>query len=528
MLAALQCFQWMFTALATRRVWIHIAAEMQAGKTGVVTALIRLMLKNAQKLRITPDRIFVLTGMSDDAWKKQTQVRLPACLRANVHHNGGLSKTAAKLISLNEREGGLRNILIVLDESHIASAKNNLPNKLIYCTIRNLVPVSEWEERNIRFITISATDPAKVLVMASSEVPCRIVRLQTTADYQSVRTLKESGRVRPVGRFGDIHTDAAVAELKRAVSTFTTPRYHILRVRAGKHADCKERLEREFPGCRVEQWDATRKATGGSEEASTVSMKDINELLEQEPPRTTFILLKNMFYAAKTVEDKYVGVFWDRVGGKDDTNLQSLLGRACGYGKSKDTIIYCSEQTVDNYISFWKELCSNPEFPAELEVPVNRVDKKMAGIKATAQGGAGCKVGASVTYATPFSGGGSGSSGGGGSSSTREVANENDFDHEWKEFATWEEARAWGGSTIRRVESGEDGFVLSSADGPKKKLRYDDIMRIKSGKKTANMDWKKLKSLREGGRPAHRLYVGYRNEHDATTAVYVVRRLWKK
>ena len=37
-----------------------------------------------------------------------------------------------------------------------------------------------------------------------------------------------------------------------------------------------------------------------------------------------------MFYAAKRLHDEHAGIFFDRVGAKDDTNLQSLLGRACG------------------------------------------------------------------------------------------------------------------------------------------------------------------------------------------------------
>ena len=48
-LAAAQCFLAFFVKLVART-WIHLAAEMQAGKTGVVTTLIRLLLSNAPKL----------------------------------------------------------------------------------------------------------------------------------------------------------------------------------------------------------------------------------------------------------------------------------------------------------------------------------------------------------------------------------------------------------------------------------------------------------------------------------------------
>lgn len=49
LLAALQVFAWLFVN-STKRVWVHLAAEMQAGKTGVIAAVARLVLSNAKRL----------------------------------------------------------------------------------------------------------------------------------------------------------------------------------------------------------------------------------------------------------------------------------------------------------------------------------------------------------------------------------------------------------------------------------------------------------------------------------------------
>jgi hypothetical protein len=524
MFAALQCFQWFFTALADRRrAWVHLAAECQAGKTGAVTGLIRLVLANAPKIGITAQRIFVTTGMSDDAWKKQTRERLPHCLRENVHHNGSLQKVREQIARLASRDGGLRNILILIDESHIASSVGNRPNKMIYDAVRAYAPKpEEWAALNIRFLTISATDPAKVLTMETSEVPSQVVRLQTTDAYQSVQKLQDAGRLRPVEDFGDLHKEKALQELKRAVATYATPRYHVLRPRAGKQAEVMELLQREFPGCAVTGWDATRKQKKGDDGSSMTSFADINDLLSQAPEKHHFVLLKNMLYAAKTLDDTFVGVLWDRVGGKDDTNLQSLLGRACGYGKSKDTIVYASQQTVSNYIGFWKELCSNPAFSAELDVPAARVDKKMPGIKSDGTNDGGCIVRTTTTHATPFN---TAVTTGGNSSEeearpAREVANEDNFASEWREFATFEEARQWA-PNVHTKKTDENGFYLTSTTAGARKLRYDEIIAMEGGKKTANLPWKALKV----GHAVHRLYVGYKDEHDPTTAVFIVRKL---
>jgi hypothetical protein len=527
LLAALQCFNHFFSALSNK-VWVHLAAEMQAGKTGVLNALIRLVLKNQRLLKINPDHIFVLTGMGDNAWRKQTQIRLPRCIRENVHHNKTLNKARDAIYRLSAEEGGLSNILIVLDESHIASNINNRPNSIIFQAIHSLCPMEQWQGRNIRFLTISATDPSKVLAIKDQNkpLPSAVVRLQTTPDYQSIASLRLQGRIRAVETFGDVHTPKAINEIARAVlEEFEgAPLYHILRPRQNKQSDVIRQLQERFPDALIVPWDSTQKpknSNGGDASSASSDLDDINSLLTQEPERTTFILLKNMFYAAKTLNDQHVGILYDRVGGKDDTNLQSLLGRACGYGKSKRTVIYCSSQTILNYEACWRELCSNPRCPAELsDVPASRLEKKMTGVVVSrAHGGAGTSLSVSARHATPL-GAGIGSSASASDSSTkREKANEDDFSSEWQEFASFAQAKAFA-SRIKEPEM-KEGFYHSSTTGHAKKLRYDEVLAMKGGKKTANLPWSKLAV----GKSVPRLYVCYRNTEDPTSAVFVVRRL---
>jgi len=379
LLAALQIFLWFFIA-DTNRTWVHLAAEMQAGKTGVVSALIRLIFTNITRTRITPERIFILTGMSDNAWIKQTCERLPENVRNGVAHSGGFSKIQHKLRSL-ARDDNLRDILIVLDESHIASLGRNRPNMLIYQEVERLCPREQWKERNIHILTISATDPAKSSICLENS-SSRVVRLLTNEKYQSVECLNTSGRIRYNDTFGDLHEAKAIVELQRAVAEFTEPLYHILRPRVGKQKKVEELLTIAFPGCLIIPWDSTTKLVENDGETSSTVITDINDLLEVQPERHTFILLKNMFYASKTMDDTHVGVLWDRKGGKDDTNLQSLLGRALGYEKSKRTVVYTSKETVENYLTFWKDAIAGLPLPTGIPIEkIDRLDKKMAGVQ---------------------------------------------------------------------------------------------------------------------------------------------------
>jgi hypothetical protein len=182
----------------------------------------------------------------------------------------------------------------------------------------------------------------------------------------------------------------------------------------GKTEVVIEILRKEFPGACVIPYNSKSKSLApaggaGAPDAGSVSSdddsEDINDTLKNAPEQHTFIVIKNMFYAAKTLNDAYVGVLWDRLGKKDDTNLQSLLGRACGYGKNKRTIIYASQSTTENYILFWRELCSSVKAePIIGDMTASELRGKMPGVAAhrAATGGGTC-LSSSVTAAAPMS-----------------------------------------------------------------------------------------------------------------------------
>jgi hypothetical protein len=530
LLAAYQIFI-QFFVVRTMKAWVHLGAEMQAGKTGVVAGLIRLVLANFSKLRIVPTNIFVITGMSDKAWKKQTKERLIPDVRDGVEHNSPqLTRIAANIKKIAERNGGeLRNILVIIDESHIAASDNNRPNSIIFNTIKECSPREKWVENNIRILTISATDPAKVLDITYSPITdVAVVRLQTTPEYQSVETLMTEERI--IAIHGDIHTDWGIDCIRGIIDVQYDNEhlYHILRPKAVNYKRSYDRLCTEFPDADIMTWDSSSRGscgTGysiGTDASSSVSELDINDILAEKPERTTFIILKNMFYAAKTMNDEYVGILYDRVGGKDDTNLQSLLGRACGYGKSKRTFIFTSQQTVDNYISCWKELCSKKGFPPQVrDIPAKLLNKKMQNVNATQRRAIGTQL-YTVSTSSLISGGGSASAAAAAMPrpAPRQTANEDNFESEWHEFSTFEQLRADFPDVTEKTKN-TDGFYLSSTSKSLTVLTYDSIMGMKNGKKTANMNPNKMII----GHIYTRHYVGYKNIEDPSSAVFFVRRV---
>jgi hypothetical protein len=102
----------------------------------------------------------------------------------------------------------------------------------------------------------------------------------------------------------------------------------------------------------------------------------------------------------------------------------------------------------------------------------------------------------------------------------RAPISEDDFESEWVEFETFEEAKAWG-KNIRAKEVDANGFVLSSSNGSARKLLIRDVQQLKAGKKTAQMPTNHKKR----GDKRDRLYVQYSDENDPKSCKWIVHRL---
>lgn len=387
-LSALQVFLHFFGM--PQRVWIHLAADMQAGKTGVLSALIRLMLTNFIRVSMNTDSIFICTGMSDNDWRKQTCSRMIRDIRSNVFHNKGLTRLAATL-RMKAAKGTFANILVAIDESHLAMNISNRPAQQIFDTLRDLCPVEEWSARNIRLLTISATDPASVLAAGTMRGLAYVVPLRTDSDYQSIMKLKAAGRLINTFDLRDYVSVKRLTDFIKSKYASTPNMYHIIRPRPSKAKDVEDYLRALVTGCDIIQWNSTSNAARSAAEVESDSLSeggdDINTRLSMEPVAPTFIIIKNMFYAAKTLRDRYVGVLHDRIAGKDDTNLQSLAGRACGYGKSERTVVFTTMSTIENYLDVWSKLTARSG--AVVDGSVRALHGKMPGVVATTTGNDG-------------------------------------------------------------------------------------------------------------------------------------------
>jgi hypothetical protein len=527
-LAALEIMAWMFGT--SNKCWIHIAAEMQAGKTGVINALIRLILipSNFKKIQISPQNVFIITGMNDNAWKKQTKDRMPKDIHQNIHHLNGL-KHVRLAMDKKASTSGFKNILVVLDESHIASAISNTPSREVFNQMRELCPVENWAENNIRLITISATDPAAVIGCGDFVSMARVVHLRTSEAYQSVEKLRDQNRLHDTF---NLKTEKDIEKLVNIIKdkfSETPNLYHIIRVPRVKDGCLEAHLRKLVLGCNVISWDSKSNAKALDEASSSGSqlVDDINEILENEPNVPTFILIKNMFYAAKSLDDQYCGVLFDRSSSKDDTNCQSLLGRACGYGHSSRTHIYTNLQTVRRYIEIWSKLKPTDDMIIPIYDP-KMLTRKMAGIMASSHTN-GVQITVSPRRAIPMTACIDGGSSGGRPLLHKVQASEDNFDSIWSDwFDNEDECNKWWGNNggrPQKLKRNSDGFVLCSAQ-KSGVLDVVDIEKIRSGKKTANSS--KTPDKMKIGEKAFRRYGAYIDVNDNTTVRFCVHIIIRK
>ena len=88
-------------------------------------------------------------------------------------------------------------------------------------------------------------------------------------------------------------------------------------------------------------------------------IKKLFENLKNKPEKNTFILIKNMLGASKTLDDTYIGSVHESFPAKKDYNseVQGLPGRICGWTKRRGKDgprIYCDGFILEKYIDLYK------------------------------------------------------------------------------------------------------------------------------------------------------------------------------
>lgn len=362
LLAAYRIFYEMFCA-PNQRVMILLAAWFQGGKTGVLQALTRLIMTNAKKLQ-NRYGLGILTAMSDISWLDQTCARLLTELKDQIYHLPTLHKLEKNIDEIVKAEGHVKNMVLIDDESRIGSRTVNRKGTVLNL-IKTTSPYETWRERGIRYLFVDATDAACALNIATLKQHglATSIRLELPPSYLSIEKLNEQGRIHSAY---DLRKEENVVRFYKEIQEHygTEPLWHLIRmppIQKGGYTLAKDNLEKVFgQAFTICRWDSEEQEIDSesieSGYESDGEPKDINTILEHAPLKPTLILIKNMFYAGKTLTDTHVGAMHDRCSERDDVTGQSFAGRASGHNRSSRTRVWTNVSGITRLCEHWRNI----------------------------------------------------------------------------------------------------------------------------------------------------------------------------
>lgn len=340
-----------------------VVSKTQSGKTGSMCATIKRYLEQEPPYnRIPIENIYIITGLSSCEWVDQTKTRIPLCMKNRLFHRNQLYNFADEIRDK-------KNILIIIDEIHIATKKN----QIIYAIFESagLLNKSKLYENDIKILEYSATPDGTIYdLMKWNDASCKIIG-EAGDGYISCYNLFKMGRVKQykplchtenavhktVNAFNEKMIFKNIEEIKEDIIGYPKPLYHIIRTKTGFIQDTIiENFKRVF---NVYCYDFIRH-DGESE------IKDINRIISIKPEKHTFIFIKEMLRCSKTLEKKYIGILYDRYRPENQTDdsviIQGLIGRNTGYDNNGISICYTNIESIKKYEKLWRSNFEDTSF----------------------------------------------------------------------------------------------------------------------------------------------------------------------
>lgn len=298
-------------------------APMQWGKTGVLFYVADEMVRKGNVNGYS--NVFLLTGMSDNDWRKQTRERAPEEMKGNILHRGNLNR-AAKRISEN-----IRDALFIVDECHFGALRGMTLYRFFQKV--GIYNIEMMRTRNLRILQTSATPEISLINAQSwpSELHT-LIKPDIPVSYFGVKDILASDTFH--------HSlENRIEEAFQYIAKMKTPKYHIFRINARRPEDRHSVI-------------TLAKKNGYMLRKHDCSIRKSNRVTDDEmrttPKTHTIILVKNMWKAAKTFPSDHIGLIMSGMSDSPAVEAQGLVGRICGHNKT-DKIHVVANYSIDTY-----------------------------------------------------------------------------------------------------------------------------------------------------------------------------------
>jgi hypothetical protein len=295
---------------------ILAVAPTQSGKTGSMISTILHFMKEPS-LALPHSHIFVITGHSSTEWTQQTKERFPFEFRDNIFHRNQLSDFIIKVRTLN-------NVLIFVDESHVAARKHQ--------SIHSALSLAGFDDamfkRDIKLVLVSATpDLCRKNYIIHDEL-----FMEPDVSYCSTLTLLQAGHILPAkdlcgldpisGKISPLTFD----NIREIIPFFgPEPQYHIIRTQRGAGF-----------GITIDNFISVF----GYDDYDYIDDAFDFDFLQIKPSKHSFVFILDRLRCAKTIHKEFVGVLYERNPKfvNRDSVIQGLAGRATGYHSFLPTV----------------------------------------------------------------------------------------------------------------------------------------------------------------------------------------------
>jgi len=266
----------------------------------------------------------------------------------NVFHRNTLEKFKEKV---KRREK--KNILIIVDECHMANSIHHTLGRIF--EELDIKDPEEMIRKNIKILQISAT-PSNSLIDGCEWTDYHgQVTPKVDPGYVSFQRFIDDERV------SDPFSLEILDETEKYIDENTIgkePMYHFARSVSSGESGAEKYIHIQM------NFDIICEDKGFTFIELNMGMekKDIRKLyrnLSKKPLKHTFILIKNMLGASKTIDDKFIGSVHESFPMKKDYNseVQGLPGRLCGWTKRRGKggpKIYCDRFILEKYIDLYQ------------------------------------------------------------------------------------------------------------------------------------------------------------------------------
>jgi len=390
-------------------VFIGVVGETQSGKTGTMIATIKQYMK---KNIIPIENIYIITGLSDIMWCKQTKERVPDSIMDRVFHRRDLL-TPKFLDEIKNK----KNVLILMDEVHLAAKEKQTIYKCFNAA--GLLDKENLFKNDIKIIQFTATPDGIYGDLNNWNNGSKIIISKPSANYTSSKDLVEQKRVfqyKPLVTgydynrvifdmlYDEHHTDSQKKKMLRRIKRITefinimTPhqgaetaeqqmvsvlknnkiperlinriidisiiqlnilkdinKIRVKTIRLNRHGQLYHIIRTPNGDTNIQ--DNFRKIFDESDycfvtyDKSNKELTDLNVLLSKQPQKHTFIFIKEKLRCAKTLCKTYLGIFYERHTKlpNDSTIIQGGLGRLTGYDDNGFSLCYTNIESIHKY-----------------------------------------------------------------------------------------------------------------------------------------------------------------------------------